>query len=115
MVGVLRGVPIRTREIVVVLVAVAALVCLGGLGGAAIVMGNGQSCAGPGCDQQIAASRSLQLKAPPAPAAELLAIPLAIAIDPSLPKEHRPAMGPPHVRLVWPSLAPFAPRSPPLA
>ena len=113
MAGFSTRLPIRMRQIVIVLVALAALVCLGGLVGSAMAMADGQGCAGPGCDHQIASSRLLQFQTPSRSAVDLLAIPAAVAADLSLSQDEPPASRPPDIRLVWPSLAPFAPRSPP--
>jgi hypothetical protein len=115
MVGVRGQAPLRFRAILIVLVAVGALACLGGLAGPAMAMADGQGCSGPGCGQQIVASRPPQFQAPSAPVADLLAIPAHVGADLSLAQDGAPAADPPPARLVWPALAPFAPRSPPVA
>ncbi len=113
--GTRRQASIRIRAVFIVLVAVGALVCLGDLAGPAMAMADGHGCPGPGCDQQIAASRALHFEAPSRPATDLIAIAAAVVANLPLAQEYTAAMDAPHDWLVWLSLAPFAPRSPPAA
>ncbi len=115
MVGVSGQALVWRRVIVIVLIAVGALVCLGGLAGPAMAIADGQDCSGPSCDQQVIASRCLPMPAPSGRIADLLAIPAAVVADLAPPRANTSAVDLPHVGLVWWLLAPLASRSPPAA
>jgi len=115
MAGVRWQAPVRMRAIFIVFVAAVALMCLGGLPGSAMAMMDGQGCSGSECDRQIAASRLFQFQAHSGLVGDFQAVLAAVGLDLPLTHDGPLAVAPPRVRQGRPSLAPFAPRSPPVA
>jgi hypothetical protein len=103
------------RTLAVLLIAVAAALCLADVGTPAMVLADSQECLGPACDDQIACGQPAQPLLPSGLAGSLLAVPPATPVDVAPELTAAPSPGPPAVVTTGRPVVPFAPRSPPLA
>ena len=106
--------PLRTRIVVLVLLAVAAVMCVPNIARAEMLAMPDRGCAGPGCEQ-IVCARPDQATISSRDSAEPLAVAVTPDIQVSLPQDHAMAVVPPGALVGWNPVTPLAPRSPPAA
>jgi hypothetical protein len=111
--GFLTRVPVSARTVVVVLIAVAALLCLGELARSAVALATGQDCFGPGCEDQIACGQPAQPQASPGFSTQVVALGAAVRMDLAPPLRETVVVARAPAISSWQSVALFAPRSPP--
>jgi hypothetical protein len=104
---------IQPRTVAVLVLAVTALVCLGGLAGPAMAGSMSQDCYGPACEAQIGCGQPAQPQASSGSSVHLVALPAAVERGLLLTKTETRSIGPPPLRAAWHPFAPVAPRSPP--
>jgi hypothetical protein len=98
-----------------VLVAIAAVLCVGELMQPAMATAGGHDCFGPACQDQISCGPPAQPPASSGFSVHVVARLATVEAGPALERTETPAIGPPLARLAWHPVAPFAPRSPPAA
>lgn len=105
---------ISPRTVAVFMLAVTALVCLGGLASPAMAGSMGQDCFDLACEAQIGCGQPAQLQASGS-AVQLAALPAAVERGLVFARTETRSGGPPPPRAPRHSFAPAAPRSPPAA
>ncbi len=110
--GFLNLVPVSIRSVAVVLIAAAALVCLGDLAGPTAVLATGQDCAG--CEDQIC-GQPFQPQASPGFSTPVVAILDVVSLDLAPPSGEAMIVARALATSRWQSVAPLSPRSPPVA
>ena len=101
------------RVVAMILVAIAAMLCLGDLVHPGMAAAGGHDCFGPACQDQISCGQPAQPQASPGFSLYVVALPATVEAGPALEPIETPAIGPPSARVAWHPVAPFAPRSPP--
>lgn len=108
---------IRTqpRAVAVLMLAVTALVCVGGFASPAMAGSMDQSCFGPACEDQIGCAQPAPPSASSGSSIHLIALPAAVERGLVLAKTDTLVLGPPPLIVARRSFAPVGPRSPPAA
>lgn len=96
------------------ILAITALVCFGGATTPAMMVSMGQDCVGPACEDQICGEAAPPY-VPSGFSVQLIMLSSAVERTPALARTETRSVGPPPQKAAQPSLAPAAPRSPPLA
>jgi hypothetical protein len=106
---------IQPSSVAGLVLAVAVLVCLGGLASPAMAGSMSQDCVGPACDDQIGCNQPAQPQVSSGFSIHLVVLPAAVPHGVVLPKAEARSGGPPPLRVTWSPFTPVAPRSPPVA
>lgn len=106
----------RRLTVVVLLLATAVAACLADLSGPTAAAASGQDCSSPVCEHQLVCGQPAQPQGWSGHQIHFVAVSATIEADlaPEMSCE-RLVLGSPPARLAWHSVAPFAPRSPPVA
>ena len=109
----LARIRIKPQALAVLVLAVTALTCVGGLASPAMAGSMGQNCFGPECGDQIGCGQPAQPQTSPRSSVHLVALPAAVELGLISEPTEAPTVGPSVAGLAWQPLAQHVPRAPP--